>query len=110
MLETVGILSFNIAPADVPLLFDQIAVQYGLIVLQDTVTHPTYPGCTVADLIAQMSRQMSLGDAIQAVQIARHAFGATCLLTWNAKHFQGKLVIPVLTPEEWLNQRTQASP
>jgi len=38
---------------------------------------------------------MSLADAVQAVQIARFAGHADCLLTWNARHFQGKLTIPV---------------
>jgi len=51
-----------------------------------------------------MSRQMSPADAVQAAQIARHASHAECLLTWNARHFRGKLVIPVV-PEEWLTQR-----
>ena len=55
LLEVVGILSFNVAPAHVPRL--------------------------PAQLIAQ-----------------------------NAKHFAGKVVIPVLTPEEWLNQRTAPTP
>ena len=43
---------------------------------------------------------------VQAVQIAKYAGSAQCLLSWNARHFQGKLVIPVLTPQEWLNQQT----
>lgn len=53
-----------------------------------------------------MGRRMALGDAVQAVQIQRHAAGADCLLSWNAKHFAGKLPIPVYTPEEWV--RSQA--
>lgn len=53
---------------------------------------------------------MSLGDAVQAVQIAKYASLADCLLTWNAKHFQGKLVLPVHTPVEWLQQRLGRTP
>jgi hypothetical protein len=48
---------------------------------------------------------MALGDAVQAVQIARNASHADCLLTWNARHFVGKTAVPVLTPEDWLDQR-----
>ncbi len=33
------------------------------------------------------------------------AADAVCLLTWNARHFQGKVVVPVLTPEDWLRQQ-----
>ena len=50
----------------------------------------------------QIAKKMSLGDAIQVAQIVKYAPGASCLVTWNAKHFLGKLAIPVLTPAEWL--------
>jgi len=55
------------------------------------------------DLTHQMSLKMSLADAVQAVQIRLFAPHADALLTWNAKHFRGKVTVPVLTPEEWLN-------
>ena len=45
---------------------------------------------------------------VQAVQIASFASASECLLTWNARHFVGKLVVPVFTPQQWLDQ--QASP
>lgn len=104
LLETVGVLSFNTSPLQVPHLAGQIVALYKLAVLPDLQTHPDYAGCSVSELLSQMSKQMSLGDAVQALQIAHHAASANCLLTWNAKHFQGKLIIPVLTPEDWLNQ------
>ena len=55
----------------------------------------------MAELLTQMATQMmALGDAVQAVQIRRYAHDAQCLVTWNARHFQGKVAIPVLTPED----------
>ena len=45
-----------------------------------------------------------LGDALQALYIDHLVPHTTCLLSWNARHFQQKLAIPVLTPEEWLTQ------
>ncbi len=105
LLEVVGNMSFNVPSADVPLLPALLAVQYNLLVLPDPGAAPDYAGCTVPELIAQMGVKMSLGDAVQAVQIARFARNAQCLLTWNAKHFMGKIAIPVLTPQEWLNQQ-----
>ena len=110
LLEIIGILSFNVSPPRVPRLAHQLCIQYGLAVFPDLQGHPSYAGCTVQDLIAQMSRQMALGDTVQAVQIQRYAAGADCLLTWNAQHFSGKLVIPVLTPQEWLGQQTTTTP
>jgi hypothetical protein len=110
LLETVGILSFNTSAARVAQLPLYICVQYNLTVLPDMNWHPDYAGCTASELITQMSKQMALGDAVQALQIARFAGSANCLLTWNAKHFQGKVVVPVLTPQEWLAQRSASAP
>ena len=95
LLEVVGILSFNVAPAAIAALPPLLTSHYGLTVRPDRATHPDYAGCTVLELLTQMATQMALGDAVQAVQIARHATGAQCLLTWNARHFQGKIAIPV---------------
>jgi hypothetical protein len=89
LLETVGILSFNLPPQRVPRLADQLCLQYQLSVIPDVSAQPTYAGCTVQDLVDQMTRRMALGDAVQAVQIAIQGAGAECLLTWNARHFVG---------------------
>ena len=105
LLEVIGILSFNVAPTSLPTLAPALISLYGLTVLPDFHTHPDYASCTVAELVVQMAKQMALGDAVLAVQIARYANDADCFLTWNARHFQGKIVIPVLTPEEWLLQQ-----
>jgi hypothetical protein len=110
LLETVGILSFNTPPAQVPQLPQRLVTLFNLTVVPDFQQYPDYAGCTITELMTQMSSQMALGDAVLAVQIARYASSADCLLTWNARHFQGKLVIPVLTPEEWLNQRLGTTP
>jgi hypothetical protein len=108
LLEVVGILSFGTPHALVSQWPATIMAYFNTRVLPDLTMHPEYAGCTVAELITQMSQQMALGDAVQAVQIARHARSATCLLTWNARHFVGK--IPVLTPEEWLNRQQGKTP
>jgi hypothetical protein len=110
LLELIGILSYNVPAGTVARLPHYLIGLYGFLVFPDFRQDPNYAGCTVPELIAQMDQQMSLGDAVQAVQIARHAGHSECLLTWNARHFQGKLVIPALTPQEWLNQRSRGSP
>jgi hypothetical protein len=108
LLEIVGILSFNVASHQVSALPTQICAVYQLSVVPDLHQHPQYAGCTVIELINQMKTQMALGDAVQAVQVARFAAFAECLLTWNAKHFQGKTIVPVMTPADWLNQKLAA--
>jgi hypothetical protein len=90
-------------------LADQLPRRYGLQVLPDVQLVPEYAGCTVADVLAAIANRMALGDAINAVQIAKFVAAASSLLTWNAKHYQGKLAIPALTPAEWL-QTNQSAP
>ena len=110
LLEVVEILSFNIPAGDIPLLPGLLCSQYRLSVRPDFHLHPEYAGCKVPELVTQMGRQMALGDAVLAVQVARHAPSATCLLTWNARHFARKMTIPALTPEDWLNQQSGTTP
>lgn len=110
VLEVVGVMSFGTPAADVPLIPNALSVVYGILIIPDPATEPDYARCTFDELLRQMSLKMSLGDAVQAVQIAKFVPQADALLTWNAKHFRGKVVIPVLTPEEWLQQQPPAAP
>ena len=110
ILEVVGVLSYNVARSLIPTLFTDVMKNYRLAVVPDVQASPGYAGCTVQEVLLQLNHQMSLGDAVQAVQIARYASSAIALLTWNARHFTGKIVIPTLTPQEWLNQQTSGTP
>lgn len=104
LLEVVGVLSFNLAAASVVRLPDLIPIQYSLAVVPDPNFHPGYANCSIADLVTRMGRRMALGDAVQATQVEVFGAGATALLSWNAKHFAGKITVPVQTPAEWLAQ------
>ena len=110
LLEVVGVLSFTTPLADIPNLSDMKTRQYGLRVIPDPLTDPNYAGVMFAEVVTQIATRMSLGDAVQAVQIARFAPHADALLTWNAKHFRGKSIVPVLTPDEWLQQQPPTAP
>jgi hypothetical protein len=89
----------------VPQLPRLLCAQYQLSVFPDPQSHPGYAGCTFDELVQQMTQRMALGDAVQAIQIRQHAPAADCLLTWNAKHFVGKLAIAASTPEEWMQRQ-----
>jgi hypothetical protein len=105
LLEAVGIVSFSTPVADIPGLPSFFVNRYRLKVFPDPVVFQSYAQIITDDVVTQMATQMSLGDAVQAVQIRMFAPYADALLTWNAKHFKGKIAIPVLTPEEWLQQQ-----
>lgn len=110
LLEVVGVLSFNVSAARVPRLADLLCGQYRLTTIPDPQQHPGYAGCAIGELVSQMSQQMSLGDAVQAVQIAHNVAEVDCLLSWNARHFQNKIVVPVLTPPDWLARQSPSDP
>lgn len=101
LLEVVGKRSYGTPAANIPKLPAVLLKRYGLVVIPNTTSVP-YAGCSFDDVVQQMVLKMSLGDAVQAIQIARYAPTATVLLTWNAKHFVGKMSVPVMTPADWL--------
>jgi hypothetical protein len=105
MIEIVGVMSFGTPAADVLKIWPAVRTRYGLRVVPDPAVVPDHCGCTPDEIMAPMVQKMAAGDAVIAAQIAKYASGATAFLTWNVKHFRGKLVVPVLTPDEWLQQQ-----
>ena len=110
LLEVVGVLSFNVSSKHFPSLPIVLQTYYSLTVFPSVVLVPMYAGCTQDEILNQMREVMGLGDAVQAVQIRKYAPSGSTLLTWNLKHFRGKVTFPVLSPAEWLAQRTSAGP
>lgn len=109
VIEIVGVLSFGTPAPDVPLVWPTIQSRYNLRVIPDPATVPDHCGCTVDEIITQTVCKRHSGDAVIAAQIAKYAAGATAFLTWNLKHFRGNLAVPVLTPDEWLQQQNPPS-
>ncbi|MFO0802118.1 MAG: hypothetical protein U0791_03195 [Gemmataceae bacterium] len=102
LLELVGVLSFNVSTNLIDQLPNAITTQYGLTLFPSPAAMPDYVGCTFDEIVHQMRERMGLGDAVQAILIQKFAPQGSTPLTWNAKHFLGKLAIPVMTPAEWL--------
>ncbi len=110
LLEVVGVLSFNVTATLIEQLPNAIQTQYGLTLFPNPSVVLDYAGCSFDEIVYQMKQKMGLGDAVQAVLLRKFAPPGSTLLTWNAKHFRGKLAVPVLTPEEWLQQQPPAAP
>ncbi|HEY2412007.1 MAG TPA: hypothetical protein VGI40_07180 [Pirellulaceae bacterium] len=104
LLEVIGKLSFGVKPANISKLHLQLPHQYGFQVLPHLTPKAAYAGCTIGEILSAIERRMALGDAINAAQIEKFVPAADCLITWNAKHYQRKLQIPVITPDEWWQQ------
>jgi hypothetical protein len=104
LLEIIGVVSFNSPAAWTADLPVKIPVWYAVEVVPSLQVHPVFANCSVDALIGIMVQRCSLGDAIVLEQMRLFAPGATLFLSWNARHFRGKLSIPALTPEEWWRQ------
>jgi hypothetical protein len=104
LLEVIGVLSFNLPSEQILKLYSLLPGRYGLHVTPAVNLSQDAPTFSLTAILAQLEQKMALGDAFQALYIQRYAPQAICLLSWNARHFQQKLSVPALTPEEWLTQ------
>jgi hypothetical protein len=104
LLEVIGVLSFNLPTDQIQRLHTLLPGRYNLQVLPALGVDQVTPAFSLSAILAQIEQKMALGDAFQTLYIQQFASHATCLLSWNARHFYQKLPIPALTPEEWLAQ------
>jgi hypothetical protein len=105
LLEVCGVLSFNLSPAALHALYVHFPRRYGVTVVPAAAYETRLPGATAGELLARMEQRMALKDAEIALSVARYADNLTAFLSWNAKHFEGKLPIPAMTPSAWLRRR-----
>jgi hypothetical protein len=54
-----------------------------------------------------MEQRMALKGAEIALLVEEHAATVTTFLSWNAKHFRGRLPVPALTPRQWLGSSSR---
>jgi hypothetical protein len=105
VLELCGILSFNLSVAALHALYVHFAQRYRI-----TVALGGYdvrlPAPTARDILTRMERRMALKDAEIAMAVEQHTASVSAFVSWNARHFAGKLPVPALTPRAWLSQRT----
>ena len=102
VLEVCGVLSFNLSDLDLRDLYHHFERRYGVTVLpRKRELLPLVPS-TGPEVLATLCRRFALGDALVAVTLERWAPRAEAFVSWNARHFSGKLTVPALTPVEWL--------
>jgi hypothetical protein len=105
VLEVCGILSFNLSAPSLTELYVHFARRYRLHVVPGAGYDTRLPDPTAREVLAKMQQGMALKDAEIAVAVDRHAASLSAFLSWNARHFAGKLAVPALTPQQWLRQR-----
>lgn len=104
LLEVCGILSFNLNDTQLRELFAYFSQRYSIDVLPHATLQSPLPAVQTGDLFDIMLRKASFGDALIIAAIERYLPRATRFVSWNARHFAGRLALPVLTPEEFLNE------
>lgn len=99
LMEVCGILSFNLSPQSLQELFIGFAAQFSVTILfpngreEEVCFAP-------AEILEIMKRKLSFGDALIAEVAQRHRRRLDLFVTWNAVHFEGKLPIKAVTPNQ----------
>jgi predicted nucleic acid-binding protein len=102
LLEVCGILSFNLSPSSLREIYVHFARRYRLTVVPGGGYDVRLPDPAAREVLAMMEGGMALKDAEIALVVEQNAAGLDAFLSWNAKHFAGRLTIPAITPREWL--------
>jgi len=105
VLEVCGILSFNLAPRNLLELYAHFSRRYRVTVLPGGEWESRLPAPTAREVLARMEKHMALKDAEIALVVEQHRSSVDAFLSWNARHFVGKLPVPALTPGQWLRRR-----
>lgn len=104
LLEVCGILSFNLNKKQLKELFHYFPQHYRLEVLPHSTFDSPLPALKTGDLFEIISMKTGFGDALIVGAIEKYVPGAARFVSWNARHFRGRLSIPTLTPREFLDQ------
>lgn len=104
LLEVCGILSFNYSPQDLTVLYADFTNLFNIQILfpSDSSGNLHYD---ISSIFSQIQKKQSLGDAEISSVVQRFSRQLSCFVSWNARHFEGKLSIPVMTPDAFLENR-----
>lgn len=109
VMEILGQLSFNLSANQLDGWREWLVNAYNLIVIWDVDSKEQVIPENWREIIYErpfqkmQSVRMAFMDAL-ILSSAERAPDVECFVTWNAKHFKGKTILTVLTPEEYLSQ------
>jgi len=109
VLELCGRASFRLPKKKVEALFYDFLRRPWLDVLYPPFTTPLadrFFDDFVQSTLARILERFDFQDALIADIAEAHSVEA--IVTWNIKHFVGKVRMPTLTPEEWLNMHKES--
>ncbi len=106
LLEVCGILSFNLTAQQVRELYHHLPQRYQVTVLPPPTLPVSLPALPVERLLTLMAKKLSFGDALIVASIEAWIPQAACFVSWDARHFRGKTSLSVMTPREFLEERS----
>jgi len=112
LMELLGKLSFNLSPTRLEQWPQWLVDAYQLEVIWPAApdTAVTYHSWREELFIRPFARmktvKMPFMDAL-ILNLAEQTPGVSCFVTWNARHFQDKSTLPVMTPAAYLNVEAQ---
>lgn len=101
VLETCGILSFNLNRQQLTELHSHFARRFSVRIVGGLGLGPLL-GVDTDDILRYMARKTSFGDALVAHAADRWAPEADLFASWDARHFAGKIAVRALTPAQIL--------
>lgn len=102
LLELCGILSFNLNERQLLELYYYFPQRYRVEVLPSLSLEMSTPQISLEKIFQVISRKLPLGDALIIALLETYLSPISIFVSWDTRHFSGKLSIPVLTPEEYL--------
>jgi predicted nucleic acid-binding protein len=103
VLETCGVLSFNLNKRQLLSLNVHFARRFAVSVVPESGSSSVIPA-TVSQLLTYIGRRMSFGDALVAYSVDMWAPEAEAFVSWDARHIRGKIGVTALTPREFLQE------
>ena len=104
LLEVAGILSHNLSPGQLKELIVHFPTRYGIKVFPPIGETETLADIPVDRLVDIITKKCSLGDALIIDCVERQAKRGSVFITWDAKHFDGRIYLPVQTPKQYLKE------
>lgn len=104
LLEVCGILSFSLTPDQFWELYHYLPQRYRIHVVPTAALDMPIPPVKIGSVLDLMAMRLSFGDALVLATLEAYVPQASCFVSWDAAHFNGKARIPVLTPDQFLRQ------
>jgi predicted nucleic acid-binding protein len=100
LIETCGVLSFNLSPKQLKALAMHFQRRFSVRVLPDPGGPAALVPHTTAEILGITSRRLSAGDALVVAAVEALPSRPDAFVSWDADPFRGKLPVPVLRPDE----------